>query len=275
MGARWPILEQIHQHVEVFIAERLSDRLKIVVTSAGGEVKPMKILDSVETTGPAALIYELSLQPLSGLAWVCLDTSVVSVLVDKYFGGTGIVPTVEAPRKLSPTELRLKDYICDAVKASLDEAWLPIRQVTPVFGTQVSRSQLARQEEAMVVIEAQMKFNIGEEEISIVTLYPSTMLEPLADVLQKELSASESTDNQFSSAMRRELMNCDVELRGVMAETRMTIEKVLALKTGDFIPLRDIENVSFKANHIPLFNAQIGISNGRVSASFNRWHSET
>ena len=126
-----------------------------------------------------------------------------------------------------------------------------------------------------VVVEAQLKFNLGDEEVVIMILYPYSMLEPLSDILRQEISTSETRDNQFSTAMRRELMNCDVELRGVMAETRMTIGKVLALKTGDFIPLRDIENVSFKANQIPLFNAQVGISNGRVSASFNYWHSET
>ena len=275
LGARWPVLEQIHKKVEGSIADSLSERLKISVTSAGGRVKPKKVSDSIEATGPAELIYELSLRPLSGVAWVCFDTSVISTLVDKYFGGTGVVSAVEEPRKLSPTEIRLKAYVCDAITSSLDEAWMPIRQLSSVIGHAVSRSSLSRQEDVTVVVEAQLKFNLGEEEVVIMILYPYSMLEPLSDTLRQEITTSESRDNQFSSAMRRELMNCDVELRGVMAETRMTIGKVLALKTGDFIPLRDIENVSFKANQIPLFNAQVGISNGRVSASFNYWHSET
>ena len=66
-------------------------------------------------------------------------------------------------------------------------------------------------------------------------------------------------------------MNCEIDMHAVLAETKISLGEFLKLKSGDFIPLREIENVSFKSNSKPLFDAKVGKSNGQVSASFSRW----
>ena len=67
-------------------------------------------------------------------------------------------------------------------------------------------------------------------------------------------------------------MQCELDIRGVLSETRITLGKLLELKAGDFIPLRDVQTVSFKTQQMPLFDARVGNSNGRVSVSLSRWH---
>jgi len=67
-------------------------------------------------------------------------------------------------------------------------------------------------------------------------------------------------------------MNCEIDIRGVLSEMPITLRKLLELKSGDFIPLRDVQTVSFKTQSMPLFDARVGSTNGRVSASVSRWH---
>jgi len=122
------------------------------------------------------------------------------------------------------------------------------------------------------MVTSKIVLRVGEIDLPCEIVYPYETLNPINEQLQKERSAQVRHDEQFSTNMQRELLNCELEIRGVLAESNITLGTLLELKSGDFIALRDIQTVSFKTQNMPLFDAQVGNSNGRVSASVSRWH---
>jgi flagellar motor switch protein FliM len=272
LQTQWPVLLQIHEQLEHVFTEKLSKRLNLSIAGVGTEVGPRKYKDFIDELGPAALVQEVSLAPLAGNAWLCIDTSVVSALVDVYFGGGGEIKEMDQARKLSATELKVHGYFTDAMVEALQDCWSGVQAISAQVEGVVPMARLTRVKEGMVVLDAPVSFSLADGTGTCRVVYPFSTLEPLSERLSRDERAKTVRNSVFSSALRREVLACDVELRGVLSETEMTVRKLLDLKTGDFIPLRDVENVLFKADQVPLFNAQIGKSNGCVSASFSQWY---
>ena len=123
-----------------------------------------------------------------------------------------------------------------------------------------------------VMVSSDITLRVGEIDLPCQIVYPFETLNPIGGQLEKEKQVVARQDDQFSSAMQRELLNCELDVRGVLAESQITLRSLLELKAGDFIALRDVQTVSFKTQNMPLFDARVGNSNGRVSASVSRWH---
>lgn len=272
LRTKWPVLEQIHAQVVEAFARHLSDRLQATIGHAGSATRPRKCQELVEEIGASALVQEIALRPLNGVAWLCVDASVITALVDLYFGGSGVIQSTDVVRKPTVTELRVLQHVSDAMLRALIDAWSSVQALQPEIGGLVDTGKLSKAGNGMVVIDADLLISLPSGEASCRLIYPYSQLEPLGSRLVHGTPSQDHPDARFSAAMRRELMTCDIELHGVMAQSRMSVRQLLDLKVGDFIPLRDVETVSFRAQQIPLFDAQVGKSNGRVSASFSRWH---
>lgn len=272
LRTQWPVLRQIHERMEALLTREIAERLQTAVKNAEATVAASKFEQFVAELEVSMIIQEISLSPLPGSAWFCLDTSVLVALVDLYFGGVGEVQPLENARALTPTEDRVLNHVTEAMIVSMREAWSSVHPLKPVANGRVEVEKLSQYRQSMVVIDATHGFAMPVSTGSCRIVYPYTVLEPLGDTLVSPIQKKTRPDDRFSHAMRRELMSCDVELRGVLAEARIDVKRLLALKSGDFIPLRDVETVSFRAQQVPLFEARVGKSNGRVSASFSSWH---
>ena len=76
----------------------------------------------------------------------------------------------------------------------------------------------------------------------------------------------------FGDAFADGVRGCDVELVGVLAEQRISLGELAALAPGDFIALDERRAVRFRAGTRPVFDARMGLDDGRVSASVTRLH---
>nr|MBX2836141.1 FliM/FliN family flagellar motor switch protein [Gammaproteobacteria bacterium] len=140
--------------------------------------------------------------------------------------------------------------------------------------TEISRISLEKINHSVddqVVVACKYALKIDDSEFNLEMIFSHSMLEPHQKVLQRIKQKGIAESSEFSSALKNELMNCEIDMHAVLAETKITLAELIELKAGDFIPLREIENVSFKSNSAPLFDARVGKFNGQVSASFSRW----
>ena len=272
LNRQWPVLDLVNTRVASAFGTTLSERLQISLLGKSLQTTRGKYMDCVEAMGETCVVHELSLSPLTGVIWFCIDASMISALVDSYFGGKATITPLEKPRELSRTERRVVQHVIAALVESITSGWsmvLPLN--TALIGpVEVSRLRNASLEQVMVTSEMQLQ--LGDLELPCQLIYPFEMLKPLSAQLQHETPKASAQDLEFSKALRSELMNCELDIRGVLSETKITLGKLLELQAGDFIPLRDVRNVSFKTQQMPLFDARIGNSNGRVSASLSRWH---
>lgn len=272
LNRQWPVLDLVNARVASAFGSALSERLQIPLVGHALQTTRSKYRDSVEAMGDTCVVHELSLSPLQGVVWFCIDTSMVSAIVDSYFGGKAVISPLEEPRELSRTERRVMQHVIAAIQEGLSSGWSMLLSLNTALIRPIEVNRLGNAALEQVMVTSELKLQLGELEMPCQLVYPFEMLKPLSAQLERNNPKPSTQDIEFSKALRAELMNCELDIRGVLSETRITLGKLLELKAGDFIPLRDVQNVSFKTQQMPLFDARIGNSNGRVSASLSRWH---
>jgi flagellar motor switch protein FliM len=272
LNKQWPVLDLVNARVATAFGSALSERLQVALTGVAMQTTRSRQRDTVKALGKTCVVHEITLSPLQGFAWFCMDTSVISALVDIYFGGEATIIPLEQPRDLSRTEMRVMQHVIQALLGSITQGWSMVLPLNTALVRPMEVSRLANTAMEQIMVTSDMKLQLGEIELPCQLVYPFEMLKPLGEQLQHESVETPAQDARFSDALKAELMHCELDIRGVLAETRITLGKLLEMKAGDFIPLRDVQTVSFKTQHKPLFDARVGICNGRVSASLSRWH---
>ncbi len=272
LNTQWPVLDLISERIANEMGVALAERLQIPIRGSAQVTTRSKYSQCVLALGKTGTVHEISLLPLSGEAWFCMDISVVSSIVNSYFGGTAELVPIEEARKLSRTELRVLQHITEATVRAITTGWSMISNVNTSIVGGVDVERLANVAQEQIMVTSIMTMSVGDVDLPCQVVYPYEMLSPISSQLQKEKTAPVKQDEQFGKAMQRELLNCELEIRGVLAESHITLGKLLELKPGDFIALRDVQTVSFLTQNMPLFDAHVGNSKGKVSASVSRWH---
>ena len=272
LNTQWPVLDLVSQRIAEEFGQLLSERLQVSMIGRANPTMRSKYSECVQALGKTGTVHELSLSPLNGAVWFCMDTSVVSAIVNCYFGGSAELVPVDTPRQLSRTESRVMQHVLDAALEAVNRGWSSVLSVKAMLVKPVEVERLVNAALEQVMVTSEMTLKVGEIDLPCQIAYPFETLNPVNAQLQREKGSPARHDEQFSKAMQRELLNCELEIRGVLAESHITLGTLLELKTGDFIALRDVQNVSFKTQNMPLFDARVGNSNGRVSASVSRWH---
>ncbi|MFK8077140.1 MAG: FliM/FliN family flagellar motor switch protein [Granulosicoccus sp.] len=272
LNAQWPILDLLSSRIAVDFAKALSSKLQISLNGTASGTTRSKYSECVASMGNTCIVYELTMSPIQGTVWFCMDTSVLTTIVDAYFGGNANLVPEDEPRELSRTEIRVADHVVNALVTGVNQGWsiaMPVKAAS-LGVIDVERLKNAPMDQLMV--NSEINLILGTLSLPFQLVYPFESLKPFTSKLRKEAVGPSNRDAQFSHAMQGELMNCEIDIRGVLSEMPITLRKLLELKSGDFIPLRDVQTVSFKTQGMPLFDARIGSTNGRVSASVSRWH---
>lgn len=272
MSMQWPVFDLICSRVAVQLGTALSDKLQVVIQGRSEKTSRCKYSQCVDAIGLTGTVHELTLAPLPGIVWFSMDTSVISAVVNSYFGGNAQLTELEEPRDLSRTERRVMQHIMEGVVDSLKSGWEMLARMDAKLVRPIDVKRLVNSAHEQVMVTSDIVLTIGEEELPCQLVYPFETLKPVSEKLQHEAPNASPRDEKFGLALQRELMNCELDVHGVLAESKITLGKLLDLKPGDFIALRDVQTVSFKTQNMPLFDARIGRSNGRVSASLSRWH---
>ena len=247
-------------------------RFQFPISVTSDEAQKAKFKDIFDDIDDAKLIFEVSLPPLLGNAWLCIDRALVYELAEAFFGGKSESTDTARNPVLSHTERRLCQYFINCLQESLPIAWKMILDIQSPVIDRLSLDSLNNSSDDQVIVECKNAVSIAEKEFELQLVYSHSMLEPYQKTLQKIQKKATSASNGFSSALKAELMNCEIDLQAVLAETKISLAEFMELKPGDFIPLREIENVSIKSNSKPLFDAKVGKSNGQLSARLSRWY---
>lgn len=278
LAGDWPVLGSIHERFVDELAGRLGERFRIALDGEAGAIRRSRYADFCAELPGSTVVHELLLGSEPGAILLCLDAALVPALVDGWFGGTPGARALDAnvePALASATERRALGHVLDALGGALGESLASIDGPRPGTVRRTRTDQLARGGYGDVVVDCPFTLRPGDQPMACRVVYPLSVLEPFAERLTRENRSHPVHDAGFRDALGGGLLDCELEIRGVLAETRITLADLLALAPGDFIPLRDIENVSFRTRHTPLFDARVGKTNGRVSASLSRWHLPT
>ncbi|VEB36859.1 flagellar motor switch protein FliM [Legionella cherrii] len=258
-----PVLDRIYDRAVRLFASDVYN-----VTAKDFEIKQDPLLitkhrDFMESLPNPSLMCISKFKPLRGKGIILFDSTFVYDLVDYYFGGSSQFFAQKDKTDFTATELRVMDVITKKLIANLTQAWKPIIQLEITKFNDETNPQLvniAEPEEMLLVARFSMDF--GKEIGTFYFILPYSMVEPIKE--QLELGASrpdDEIDPNWVKSLKEELMDVELTVSSVMAETKSTLGAVMSWQVGDFIPMEMKEVVTLDIEGIPGFTATQGAAN--------------
>ncbi len=262
-----PVLDVINEKM----AKQLGPALSLVihkpmtVTVSGVETLRYSDYSSALTQGMS--LNRIRLNPLPGSAMLNIDANIVLIMVDYFFGGAGKIPEGPMMRDYTGTELRIIDRVLEVCYRAISDAWSEVYGLSPEFMRRESSLRAtnpANPDDVLVTCKFNIETEAGNGEFHLAM--PYSMLEPIRPLLVSSIERHPKDDGEWARAFSERVLDANIDLQGVFARSEISLGELLNLNDGDLIPVGQSRTAEFYAEKLPLFTAQIGVSNGKVSA---------
>ncbi len=263
---RMPTLEMINERFARYTRISMFNLLRHSADVAVGGIKIIKFGEYVHSLYVPTSLNLIKIRPLRGTALFILDAKLVFKLVDNFFGGDGRHAKIEG-REFTPTELRVVQLVLKQVFVDLKEAWSNVldiefeyvnSEVNPSLANIVSPS------EVVVVNSFHIELDGGGGELHVTM--PYSMIEPIRDQLDAGFQSDVTElDDRWVKALRKDVLDCKVDLNCKIAERDILLRDLVDLEAGDVIPIEMPEEHVLTANDVPMFKTRLGTSGGNLA----------
>lgn len=263
---RMPMLETINERFARQSRSSLFNLLRRKVDISIGGIQLMKFGDYVRSLYVPTSLNMVKIDPLRGTALFVLDSKLVFRLVDNYFGGEGADIRQEG-RGFTPTEQHIVRRVLDQMFEDLNEVWATIYSVDFEFvATEVNPSlvNIVSLSEVVIVNTFRVELEGGGGELHITM--PYSMIEPIREMLDAKVKGeSGEVDARWTQSLREDLLDVNVQLNCLVTEREIRLGEVMALQTGDVIPVDLPENMLVTANAVPVLKGHLGVSDDNLA----------
>lgn len=253
------------------LGDRLAKRLRALIEpySGGRPVVAARPLDTTmfmmwDASVPAFTSLSIyRLHPIRGPVALRIEAGLVSLLVDRFYGGGGGRPMAER-REFTPTETRLIARLADQVVAALVACWAEIAPLEAVLvgrETSVAQAELMAGE-AEVIVQA-FEVDLGERGPRLIEIvYPRDGFSGLeiASVGKDGAQGADGPrplDPVWQARLAHRLDDVRLPARTVLARPNLKIAELVALKPGDVIPIHI-------GRHLPLLIGDRVFAHGSI-----------
>ncbi len=261
---RLPTLEMINDRFARYFRAGLFNVMRKSPDVSVVGVKMAKFSEYIQTLSIPTSLNLIHAKPLRGTALLVLDSVLVFTPVDNFFGGAGRFKGKIDGREFTPTENRVIQIVLREVFAALGEAWAPVIRMNFEFVHAEMNPQFANivsPVEAVIVSKFHVELEGGGGDIHVTI--PYSMIEPIRDLLDAGVQTDRiERDERWTSALREEMMDAELELSSTFVETRISIGDFVHLRPGDVIPIDLPDLVTVFAEEIPVFRASFGAASG-------------
>lgn len=262
-------------------------------------VKRQDYISSLENEN---CIFKSELSPLSVDSLIVIEKRLIHSMVESFFGGSA-AKAVEEPkdekkekseneegekedetaeaeepeepvvaRELSSTEQRLANRLRLCITSAMRKVWgncFSIAQESDLIFSVEDITTVSSEQSVVALLKYSVTTNGVESSFTVVL--PWRAVETVREKLSKDKPANTIDNANWCTSLKDHVEACYVDLQGQLAESEVTVEQLLNMQSGDFIPLGDLGTATFMIDNTPIFEAAIGTSEGQVSASILRW----
>ncbi|HRX89197.1 MAG TPA: flagellar motor switch protein FliM [Steroidobacteraceae bacterium] len=260
---RMPTLEMINERFARLFRNSVYNMLRRSSDITVEPVQTRKFADYMGTLEMPTSLNLVRVNPLRGTALIVLEPKLVFSVVDNFFGGTG-KHVEQEPRDFTVTESRIIQLILGSLFKDMQEAWA---QVAPIqveyLSTEMNPhfANIVAPSEVIVVSSFHLNLEGGGGDLHITM--PYSMIEPLRDQLDSGIQGDRAeNDDRWYRTLREEIEHARVELRSVLGQTEITLERLLNLQAGDILPIDFDGQATVYAEGVPVVRGGYGISGG-------------
>jgi flagellar motor switch protein FliM len=270
-GGRVPKLEMVNERFARLFRTSLSGMLRQPALVTVMPVAVQRCGEFLRTLPMPSSINLVRLAPLRGAAVVVLAPTLVSAVVDKYFGGSGRAARIEG-REFTATESRIAEVVRKSIFGDLKEAWAPVVAIEPEhFATETNPQFVNQISPAELLVIAAFRIDLDGDGGELQLVLPQSMIEPLRDRLDFGLRGNtEKPDARWYESLRGEVEKAEVGIRTVLGNSDVTLGKLLALRPGDVVPFDFAGQATVYAEGVPIFTGGFGGSRGQEAVKVER-----
>ncbi len=264
---RYPMFVNLQERLVEMFDEQWDELFKRDISVQLNRLENSTYKNLITTEHPEVyFVYEVEDH---GRMMVTFDTAIIVAFVDAMLGGDG--EAADEPDSLSPVELRLSERIASKVAETLNALW------KPVFPLQFNMYKLDHDPQFLSVTSAMEKcfssyFDIKlSDDLSgqLGVHYPLPFLEPILELLRVALSDEPTSgDSEWSDQLMHRISQTPTDVCFEMGRCQIDIGTFLALKPGEFLPLktRASDPCSLWVENVPMFQARAGDREGILAA---------
>jgi flagellar motor switch protein FliM len=274
---RMPSLEIVNERFTRLFQVSLSAMLRRTIEFAAVSIHATKFGEFMKKIPLPSSINLVKFEPLRGHALIVIDATMVYLLIDHFFGGTGQTHVKTEGRDFTPIQQRFISKVLDLMLVDLQKAWTPLHPVSITF----ARSEINPQF-AMVVVPTEVVLTVtfrleieGDgktegREIFLCLPYPT--IEPIRDKLYSGFQSDQlDVDRQWTTRFRSQLQNCSAGVTAELGAAVLNVNEVSRLAVGDVIVLDTGVNddLELKVEGRPKFYGKPGMHRGKPAFQIN------
>lgn len=260
---RLPMLEVVYDRLVRLMTTSLrnftSDNVEVSIDS----IQSIRFGDYLNSIPLPAMLGVFRAEEWDNYGLLTVDSSLIYSIVDVLLGGRrGTAAMRIEGRPYTTIERNLVERMINVVLVDLSAAFDPLSPVNfrldrletnPRFAT------IGRPANAGIItrLRIEMEDRGGKLELML----PYATLEPVRDLLlQMFMGEKFGRDSIWENHLAAELSQTDVPLRAVLDEQTMTLNEVLNLQEGQFVPLNTAPDANIKlfCGDVPMFTGRIG-----------------
>ena len=269
---RMPTLEMVNERFARYFRISLFNMLRRSPDIAVKGVQTVKFSEYLHQLYVPTNLNLIKVKPLRGTGLLIFEPKLVFAVVDNFFGGDGRFHTKIEGREFTGTEMRVIQILMNHAFEDWSQAWSPVlplefeymqSEVNPAFANIVSPSE--------IVVVCRFDIDIdghgGEAHLTL----PYAMVEPIRDLLDAGIQSDRGDrDERWTATMKQQLLGAEVDITSTLCEVRMSLSRLLRMKTGDVIPIDMPDTVDFSAEGVSLFDCEFGVSGGNQALKLVR-----
>lgn len=224
----------------------------------------VSVADAVASLERSVAVTTTSLAPLPGPVFCTAPATLLSFVVNAYFGGGSGAPQANSRTSLTPTELRMGGRIAEFQVASITEAWREkLSLEAGELATMGVPDRLEMLPSSDILLSLGFSLTVGEFTSTLHMLMPFAALEPYRARFAPPKKKEEPVDGQsWEPFFRRELPGIELEIAGVLTTQSIALADLLELQAGAVIPLANTEAVSLNIENVTLAEGSYGSFDG-------------
>ena len=264
---RMPTLEIINERFARLLRIGLFNFLRRSAEVSVGTVRVSKYSEFIRNLVVPTNLNLVHMKPLRGTSLIVLDPGLVFLLVDNLFGGDGRFHTRVEGRDFTQTEQRIIHRILEIIFETYSKSWEPVYPIEFEYIRSEMNTQFANiATPNEVVVSTTFTIELGPVSGEMHFCMPYSTIEPIRDVLTSSLQGETlEVDKRWVRLMTQQIQIAEVEIVADLGTTKVTLEDILNMKTGDIIPLHVPDIVTAKVDGTPIMECKYGVFNGQYA----------
>jgi len=231
-------LEALHEGFGRNFGAALSGYLRTIIEVSVAHIEQLTYSEFIHSLPNPTCFNLLKAEQLDGQ--LCLEISplIIYPIIDRLLGGSNADLFIPQ-RPLTQIEQRLVTRITDRALHFLSEAWSNLTPVTfslTDFESNPQLVQIVPPNETVVVIGFELR--MGNRAGTMSLCIPYNVIEPIMTQLSAQSWFSYQRGAKHDDAMKkvsRTVSTAPVEMRAILANTKMSLHELLMLQPGDLI----------------------------------------